>query len=120
MQKVPPLYKMALHITGGFTTDPQGDIMPRHTREAGPVEMIFEWLVEGMEILDARVRVIFAGPGLGVHGWWVVGEGMVGSVEAAIAEIETADKGNDTVHEADLFVVGKKEFFLLAEDIEGP
>jgi hypothetical protein len=111
---------MALHITCGFTTDPQGDIMPRHTREAGSVEMVFKWLVKGMKIVDARVRVIFAGPGLGVRIWWIVGEGMVSSVEAAIAEIETTDEGNDTIYEADLFVVGKKEFFLLAEDIEGP
>jgi hypothetical protein len=120
MQKVPPLYKMALHITSGFTTDPQGDIMPGHSRKTSPVEMIVKRFVEGMEIIDARVRVIFAWPGLGVHTWRIVGEGMISSVVSAIAEIETTDEGNDTVYEADLFVVGIKEFILLAEDIEGP
>lgn len=120
MQKVPPLYKMALHITSGFTTDPQGDIVPGHTGKTSPVKVIVKRLVEGMKIIDARVRVIFARPGLGVHSWRIVGEGMISSVVSTVAEIETTDEGNDTVYEADLFVVGKKEFLLLAEDIEGP
>jgi hypothetical protein len=90
--------------------DAQADVVPRHAAVLGLVELVRLPVLDILEVHDAVVVKVLAGPDLGGDAFGVgVGERVLAHVPAAEAEVEAADEGDLVVDDEELLVVRPEE-----------